>query len=262
MRMLHSKTEMDPLVNGINRITMPLYKFALRGIHFCFKKTSDGAPPSGPEMFLHDFANPLNALSLNLYALAEENQANRACEKYLSPALRSLERLKNITESARNELMEGRNQTFCLHKEIGNTLLLLRERAYKENVLLEYRGLQEIFIHGDPARFYQVLCNIISNSLDALRESDIKEKVIRITLTIIRGCAVICVTDNGPGIALDIQHKIFEPFFSTKAPCRGTGLGLYIAKSIIENKFGGSIEMESRPGMGTATKLLLPISKS
>jgi signal transduction histidine kinase len=70
--------------------------------------------------------------------------------------------------------------------------------------------------------------------------------------------AVIRFADNGPGIPADIQQSIFEPFFTTKAIGKGTGQGLALARAVME-KHGGSIEVCSAIGEGTAFTLRLPI---
>ena len=72
------------------------------------------------------------------------------------------------------------------------------------------------------------------------------------------GCALIEVTDNGPGIPPDVMAKIFEPFFTTKPPGRGTGLGLSICYGIAETH-GGRIEVDSAPGRGSTFRVYLPV---
>jgi two-component system NtrC family sensor kinase len=71
---------------------------------------------------------------------------------------------------------------------------------------------------------------------------------------------VVKVRDDGPGVAPELHAKLFEPFYSTKEAGRGTGLGLSISRRILSDH-GGSIEVESAPGQGTAFTVRLPVGE-
>ncbi|WDP88551.1 MAG: two-component sensor histidine kinase [Desulfobacter sp.] len=115
---------------------------------------------------------------------------------------------------------------------------------------------------GDHSRFQQVMLNLINNALDAVAKhhgarggrveilaGQIREKN--------RALVEIRVQDNGCGIRPDHMNKIFTPFFTTKAVGRGTGLGLSVCFGIIES-FGGTMDVDSRPGQGTVFAVRLP----
>jgi signal transduction histidine kinase len=68
----------------------------------------------------------------------------------------------------------------------------------------------------------------------------------------------ITIADNGTGIPREVRHKLFEPFFTTKRE-KGTGLGLWVTKSLVD-KQDGSLRVRSRPGVGTAFSIFLPSS--
>ena len=72
-------------------------------------------------------------------------------------------------------------------------------------------------------------------------------------------CAAIEVIDEGIGIARENLPRLFQPFFTTKPPNRGTGIGLAVCKYIVE-QFGGTIGIESEPGRGTTVAVVLPVS--
>jgi signal transduction histidine kinase len=97
----------------------------------------------------------------------------------------------------------------------------------------------------------RVLSNLISNSIDVLPPGG----EIEITLGLVGQNQVITLADNGPGITPDHLPKIFEPFFTTKS--RGTGLGLYIIKRIIEYHHG-TVAVWSEVGRGTKFTLAFP----
>jgi len=74
------------------------------------------------------------------------------------------------------------------------------------------------------------------------------------------GCAVVAVSDTGPGIPPDVMSRIFDPFFTTKAVGEGTGLGLSISYEIVK-KHGGEIRAENRAGGGATLTVRLPLTR-
>lgn len=112
-------------------------------------------------------------------------------------------------------------------------------------------------VFTDPASLEQVIVNLVVNAAHACDKED-----SRVTLSVSKGKTwqdrfIIEVTDNGCGMDEDLRKKIFEPFFTTKPPGLGMGLGLYMARSLIE-RIGGHIEVESRPGEGSTFRITMP----
>jgi len=108
-------------------------------------------------------------------------------------------------------------------------------------------------IWSDPYQLRQVLINLLTNALDATKAGG------KITIRTESGGDRVCVevVDAGEGIPKENRDKIFEPFFTTKSPGKGTGLGLFVSRSIVE-KLGGTIEFESRLGEGTVFRITMP----
>ncbi|MEP3246562.1 MAG: ATP-binding protein [Sneathiella sp.] len=111
-----------------------------------------------------------------------------------------------------------------------------------------------------PGKLGQVLINLVVNAAQAIGEQQ-RDGKGQITLTArpVEGAAEIVVRDDGPGIPVDKIDKVFDMFFTTKAPGAGTGQGLAICKSIIENTHGGKLAVESIEGQGTAFIITLPM---
>ncbi|MFT7861229.1 MAG: HAMP domain-containing sensor histidine kinase, partial [Sulfurimonas sp.] len=98
----------------------------------------------------------------------------------------------------------------------------------------------KIDFYGLENEFKQVLFILFNNSQDAL--SDKEEGFIRVSFFKDQESVSLQVCDNGGGIDPSVIDKIFEPYFTTKFKSQGTGIGLYIAKNIVENKMDGTIE--------------------
>ncbi|HKB87193.1 MAG TPA: PAS domain S-box protein [Ignavibacteriaceae bacterium] len=107
----------------------------------------------------------------------------------------------------------------------------------------------------------QVFINILINAVDAMAEDTTKsrKKQIRINSHLDDDNIVLKFTDTGPGIEEQNFSKIFEPFYTTKKPGKGTGLGLWVSYGIIKS-FQGNIEVESKPGEYTTFKISLPLN--
>ena len=98
----------------------------------------------------------------------------------------------------------------------------------------------EVYALGYDNEYSQVLLNIINNARDALLAQDGGAPRIRIRVYGDNGLSVVTVSDNGGGIEDSILPKIFDPYFTTKEPGKGTGIGLYMSKVIIEQNMGES----------------------
>ncbi len=108
-------------------------------------------------------------------------------------------------------------------------------------------------IWSDAYQIRQVLLNLLTNAIHAVNS----EGTITIAIEDAGDSQVITVSDTGHGIARENLDKIFEPFFSTKSPGQGTGLGLFVSRGIVE-KLGGTVEVASKIGQGARFSIRLP----
>ena len=143
-------------------------------------------------------------------------------------------------------------------------ILKLVENSAKSSGIALITSMEEDlpYFMGDPGRFQQVMLNLINNAMHAVTEQHgAKGGKIEVTAATDqnqKGQAMveIRVKDNGCGIKPEHMDKIFSPFFTTKAVGRGTGLGLSVCFGIIES-FGGTMEVDSQPGLGTVFSIRL-----
>lgn len=109
--------------------------------------------------------------------------------------------------------------------------------------------------------FDQMLGNILINSIDAFNGAKISKPTITINLLANKkNDLLITIHDNGPGMSAKLQEDIFKPFFTTKGDSGGTGIGLTIVYSVV-NEFKGKINIKSDEGKGTTTTIQIPNPK-
>jgi signal transduction histidine kinase/predicted CoA-binding protein len=150
-------------------------------------------------------------------------------------------------------------QEVDVHEGIDSTLVILRHKLKAGiNVVRDYApDLPRIQAWGSELN--QVWTNILDNAADALADR-VRDGSAEITIRTRRDgdFVVVEIADNGPGIPAEIQERIFEAFFTTKPPGKGTGLGLDISYRIVVHRHRGDLRVSSRPGQTTFT-VKLPI---
>jgi signal transduction histidine kinase len=170
------------------------------------------------------------------------------------------ERIFTIVKSLKSYsyLDQAPVQSVVVTEGIDNTLTILHHKIKSAdvNVVREYNpDLPEVMAYGSELN--QVWTNIIDNAVDALNGTENPEITIRSRHE--SEWVVIEIEDNGPGIPEEIQSSIFDAFFTTKAPGKGTGLGLNITYNIVVQKHRGDIKVKSQPGK-TVFEVWLPIN--
>ncbi|MDM8561995.1 response regulator [Candidatus Marithioploca araucensis] len=190
------------------------------------------------------------AILENAYQLASLQKSTEAITISSDRASKIVFALKNFAHFDSSGEKVQANLTECI-----DTVLILYHNQLKQEVIVtkHYDSLPPIRCYPDELN--QVWVNLIHNALQAMDYKgaltiEVKQKAEQVSVNI---------TDNGKGIAPEIQSKIFEPFFTTKPAGEGSGLGLDIVKRIIE-KHEGKIEVESLPGKTTFTVFLPLVS--
>ncbi|MDJ0707698.1 MAG: AAA family ATPase, partial [Leptolyngbyaceae cyanobacterium MO_188.B28] len=169
------------------------------------------------------------------------------------------DRISQIVLSLRNfaRLDESDVKSVDIHSGIESTLLILQNRLNASDQQAPIRVVSE---YGDlpmitccPGQLNQVFLNIFNNAIDAIRDQagDEETHQIRICTDVIdQGRVRIAIANTGRPIPETIQTRIFEPFFTTKSVGQGTGIGLFVSYSIIQ-QHGGELTVRSNPGEDT-----------
>lgn len=192
--------------------------------------------------------------------------------KLLSSMEMGTQRIKDIVSSLRNfsRLDEADFKTVDIHEGLENTLLILNNRLQAnpphETIALVKKYGELPLVQCFPGQLNQVFMNLLTNSIDALRNNagdgehpSHPNPTITIQTETVRDSAVITLADNGTGIPPHVMARLFDPFFTTKPIGKGTGLGLSISHQIITEKHGGSLKCQSTESEGTAFMIQIPI---
>ena len=213
----------------------------------------------------HEIGNPVGII-LGYIDLIRKGGLSREEEKdFLVRAEKEITRvniiIRQLLDFSRNttELIEK-----CgVHDLIINTVEMLspQSRMKELNITLDLAAEKD-YVLADKNQLQQVFLNILINSIDALDEAgpDIADAHIEISSKNKNGFLELRFIDNGPGISSDEIGSIFDPFYTTKEPGRGTGLGLSVCYRIIEG-LGGAIKAKSPPGKGMTIFIELPVNE-
>ena len=212
----------------------------------------------------HELLNPmmgmLNFAQYCLERTAENDPRYPVLQDIEHETWRCADIVQNLTTFSRTEKQgEEVYQKETLATVVDRVVRLLSYRIKGNRVSLTQHIAEEASeIWMKVNSIQQVFLNLISNALDAIEESEKKE--IRVEVYHDGEFAQVMVADSGCGITPENLEKIYDPFFTTKPVGQGTGLGLTISRSIIDSH-GGDITCESKPGIGTTFKILLPIEE-
>ena len=197
---------------------------------------------------------------------ADVNYLGEHVPRALEQSLEGVTQVSRIVQAMKDFAHPGSTQMAPadLNRAIESTLTVARnEYKLVADVALELGEIDTVTCHiGD---LNQVFLNLIVNAAHAI--TDVVEGSDERGLISIRTSqegeeAVITIRDTGSGIPEAVRDRIFDPFFTTKEVGRGTGQGLAIARTIVHEKHGGRIGVESQPGRGTTFEIRIPIEGS
>ena len=192
----------------------------------------------------HQWRQPLNTLGLLVQQAPVYYEVGAVNKEFLdNNAKKSMEVILHMSRTIddfRNFFKPDKEKVdFRVHDEIAKTMALV-EGSYQEyRIGIEVHAKGYPVINGYPNEFSQVLLNILINARDAFAEREISRPKVLITIGTEESRAVVTIADNAGGIPEEIIGKIFDPYFTTKGPQAGTGVGLFMSKTIIEKNMGG-----------------------
>jgi PAS domain S-box-containing protein len=198
----------------------------------------------------HQWRQPLNVLGLLIQQLSMDYELGSVTQEHLdkevAKAMQLILHMSHTINDFQNFLQQDKQKTtFNVNEVLATTISLLEATLKTGNVSVRIDEREEISITGHRNEFAQVVMNIVTNARDAFRERKTAGPKILITLFRENGRSVVTIADNAGGIADKIIGKIFDPYFTTKGPDRGTGIGLFMSKNIIEKSMNGTLTVRN-----------------
>lgn len=198
----------------------------------------------------HQWRQPINALNLVIANIQDAHKFGKLDEAFLDKSVTKSNRLIQKMSSTIDDFRdffkpEKEKSEFLIEDVVQDTISLL------DGVLKNY----DIYVHADyeadvtamgyPNEFSQAVLNVLNNAKDAMVEKNVFLKEIYVKIRRDDSNVYLCIEDTAGGIPEDIKGKIFDPYFTTKGSAEGTGIGLYMTKSIIDDHMNGSISVEN-----------------
>jgi PAS domain S-box-containing protein len=208
----------------------------------------------------HEIHNPLDSVANLHYLMANESDAALQ-QRYLTMAQQELNRTLQISRAMLGLYREPKAPVEVdMHDLLESVLLLLDRQLRDQTVKVDRRLGEDVCIQGFPGELRQVFTNLITNAAEASGSGGRVQVLLESSLAADgRSGATVTISDSGAGVAESHQAKLFKPFFTTKGE-RGTGLGLWVSRGIVE-KHGGKIELTNStdPGFpGAVVRVYLP----
>ena len=212
-------------------------------------------------MIAHQWRQPLTELSGILMELETATRFKKVNDNHI---LDSIEKSDKMIEFMSNTIDDFRNfykpdkikENFYISDSCKKAISLISASLEDSSIKLEFDINENRQTYGYPTEFSQVILNLISNAKDILVEKNIKNPKINLNIKAEGINSIITIKDNAGGIKEENFDLIFDPYFSTKDSSKGTGLGLYISKLIIERNMGGELSVKN-DNEGAVFKIVL-----
>ncbi len=211
----------------------------------------------------HQWRQPLNSIAVIVQDLIDAWDFGEINREYLiekiETAMSVISHMSNTIDDFRDFFSpDNQPMAFELDKQVLKTINILKDMYANQGIKIESQ-LEPCTLTSYAREFSQVLINILNNSKDALKERKILNPQINVTLSIQGDRALIEVQDNAGGIPAEILDNIFDPYFTTKRDTNGTGVGLYMSKTIVEKHMNGEISAKNAKA-GALFRMAFPIN--
>jgi signal transduction histidine kinase/GAF domain-containing protein len=207
----------------------------------------------------HEINNPLTAIIANAQilrrSLPPDDDMQESVDLIARAGARAVQVVRNLLDFARKE--DYHLGLTNLNENLGRAIELVQHELLSRGVQLTFDqdpDLPPILASQDHLQ--SVWLNLLLNAIDSLDKPDGN---ITVATQRVKENIIVTVVDNGKGIPIERLGRIFEPFYTTKAPGRGTGLGLSVSHRIVQ-QHGGTIRVESQVGQGSTFTVILPVN--
>lgn len=220
----------------------------------------------------HDFNNILSAIigftEIALFDVEKGSPVEHSLREVYRAGMRARDLVKQILTFARQA--DEEIKPIKAEAIVKESLNFLRS-SIPTTIRIESEILSDSLIMGNPTQFHQVIMNLCTNAAYAMEEGGVLgvslEDISFKKYKRIQGQELkpgdyikLSISDTGSGISPEVIGSIFEPYYTTKTPGEGTGLGLALVHSIVES-YGGKIEVESELGKGSVFRIYIPVTR-
>jgi PAS domain S-box-containing protein len=214
----------------------------------------------------HEINNPLAAITNTLYLVRNHPSLDDTARHFADVAEQELQRVSHITRQTLSFYRESKQPIAVNLADLLNDVLELQDRVlHSSHISVERKYTLLPVVQGFPVELRQVFLNLVGNAIQAMPSGGRLRVYVREATNWIgqrRGTA-ISIVDTGVGIRPEDSKRLFQPFFSTKST-KGTGLGLWISKGIVQ-KYDGTLSCRSyrtQHGCVTCFRVFLPVSEA
>lgn len=199
----------------------------------------------------HEIRTPLFVLTERLKILPLELSLKKKSLELCEHLHSIVKGLHTLSQGQRQE------QLACLvaSSPIDEALALARARLEREHVRVDVEMSTPIYVEGNLSQLTQVILNLVTNALDAMETTE--HKHLRFKIEARESWVHVEVSDSGPGVSPELGDRLMRPYQTTKAPGKGTGLGLGLSREIAR-QHGGDLRLSSSSQQGACFALILP----
>lgn len=199
----------------------------------------------------HQWRQPLNNIAIYVQNLDEMYRNGELSQEQLHQDVQTIMEIimymsKTIDDFRSFFRHDKTVYRFSVADQINQTLRYASSRIEQSGITIHLDIRTNVELDSYPSEYTQVLLNIINNAVDALKNTPAEHPELWITLDTDSGRSRVVVRDNAGGIADDVLPRVFDPYFTTKPLGEGTGIGLYMAKIIVEKNLGGKLTVCNR----------------
>lgn len=198
----------------------------------------------------HQWRQPLAQISAIHMNMKVTYDFNKFDEVYLNEKIKEANKLTSYMSQTINDFQkffipQKEKEIFSIEKACKDAYNIIDSSLKYHNIEINFNIKEDTNILGYKNEFSQVILNILSNAKDILIERKIENPKIDVEIKEGDNYSIIKISDNAGGIKEDVLDKIFDPYFTTRHKTQGTGIGLYMAKNIIERSMSGFINVKN-----------------
>ncbi len=212
--------------------------------NFIFRQSKHAALGEMIDAIAHQWKQPIAVIKMRteFLSLFDKKVTKEGIKEFQEHIYAQLSHMESTLDEFRGFLRPDKTtKLFNVERTIKSVQVLLKDELIKNNILVDTVVNHELYIDGIENEFKHVLINLINNSKDAFEENKIKEK----NITIFIDKEQIEIQDNAGGIPSNVIGNIFEANFTTKEEGKGTGIGLYMTKQVLE-RINAEINVENK----------------